>query len=131
MIAIDTSSFVAYLSGAEGPDVEATALALEHQQAALPVVVLSELVSDPKLPRAARDEFARIPLLDVTEGYWLRAGLLRARMIAGGHKARLADTLIAQACIDHGVPLVTRDTDFLHFVRSGGLRLFSLRATRP
>ena len=49
MIAVDTSSFVAYLSGAEGLDVEATGWALEHRQAAVPPVVLSELLSDPKL----------------------------------------------------------------------------------
>jgi len=35
----------------------------------------------------------------------------------------LADTLIAQSCIDHDVRLVTRDDDFRHFVRLGGLRL--------
>jgi predicted nucleic acid-binding protein len=34
----------------------------------------------------------------------------------------LADTLIAQACLDHEVPLVTRDPDFRHF-RTAGLRL--------
>jgi predicted nucleic acid-binding protein len=39
------------------------------------------------------------------------------------HRARLADTLIAQSCIDHGVRLVTRDADFRHFARIGGLRL--------
>jgi predicted nucleic acid-binding protein len=31
--------------------------------------------------------------------------------------------LIAQTCIDHGVRLVTRDDDFLHFSRLGQLRL--------
>jgi predicted nucleic acid-binding protein len=30
--------------------------------------------------------------------------------------------VIAQTCIDHGVPLVTRDDDFRHFVPEG-LRL--------
>ena len=55
-------------------------------------------------------------------GYWERAGRLRALAIGGGHKAKLADTLIAQACLDHDVPLVTRDSDFRHF-RAAGLRV--------
>lgn len=123
MIAIDTRSFIAYLSGAHGPDVEATGLALEHRQAALPPVVLSELLSDPKLPRAVRALFIELPLLEVSEGYWERAGPLRARVIAAAHKAPLADALIVQSCLDHDVGLVTRDKDFRHFVRSAGLQL--------
>jgi predicted nucleic acid-binding protein len=125
MIAIDTSSLIAYLSGATGSDVEATAAALEHRHAALPPVVLSELLSDPKLAPSVKDLFTQLPLLDVTEGYWVRAGWLRAKVIAGGRRAPLADTLIAQSCLDHDVPLVTRDTDFRHFVRAGGLRLIA------
>jgi predicted nucleic acid-binding protein len=128
VIAIDTSSLAAYLSGAGGNDVEATELALQYRQAVLPPVALSELLSDPALPREPRALLLALPLLELTEGYWERAGFLRARTIAGGHKAKLADTLIAQACIDHGVPLVTRDRDFRHFVRTGGLQLLSSRA---
>jgi predicted nucleic acid-binding protein len=30
---------------------------------------------------------------------------------------------MAQACLDHGVRLVTRDDDVRHFARLGGLRL--------
>lgn len=123
MIALDTSSLIAYLSGAEGPDVDAAEQALEHRQAALPPVVLSELLSDPTITRAVRDLFTRLPLLNVVDGYWRRAGLLRAATIARGRKARLADVLIAQSCLDHQVPLVTRDADFRHLARAGGLRL--------
>jgi predicted nucleic acid-binding protein len=36
---------------------------------------------------------------------------------------RLADTLIAQSCIDHHVPLITRDVDFRHFAKLGMLVL--------
>ncbi|HEV8308109.1 MAG TPA: PIN domain-containing protein [Methylomirabilota bacterium] len=130
MIAVDTSSFVAYLSGAEGPDVDATGWALEHSQAAVPPVVLTELLSDPGLAPDVKDLFVRLPLLDVTLGYWERAGLLRAKVLARGRRARLADTLIAQSCLDHDVELVTRDADFRPFVRAGGLRLFSARGVR-
>ena len=107
MIAVDTSSFVAYLSGVEGLDVEATGWALEHRQAAVPPVVLSELLSDPKLAPDVKELFVSLPLLDVTHGYWERAGLLRAKVLAQGRRARLADTLITQSCLDHGVGTIT------------------------
>ena len=123
MIAVDTSSLIAYLSGADGPDVDAIGFALEHRQAALPPVVLSELLSDPAIARDVRELFLQVPLLEVVDGYWERAGLLRAKTIAAGRKARLADVLIAQSCLDHGVSFVTRDTDFRHLARASGLRL--------
>ena len=126
MIAIDTSSFIAYLSGSAGPDVEATELALEHRQAVLPPVVLSELLSDPRLRRDARRLFMGLPMLDLLEGFWERAGLLRAKLLARGRNVALADTLIAQACLDHDTELVARDSDFQPFVHAAGLRLFAV-----
>lgn len=38
-------------------------------------------------------------------------------------KPKLADTLIAQCCIDADTPLIARDGDFRHFERWCGLRL--------
>jgi predicted nucleic acid-binding protein len=38
-------------------------------------------------------------------------------------KAKLAVTLIAQLCIDHEMPLITRDRDFSHFQNFCGLKL--------
>ena len=119
MIALDTSSLVHYLAGSAGKDVEAVDAALAHSQACLPPVVLSEVLSDPKLPPRLEQALLQIPVLTLKAGYWERAGRLRAVAIRGGHKAKLADTLIAQACLDHEVPLVTRDTDFRHFEAAG------------
>ena len=93
MIALDTSSVVAYLDGSTGKDVLAVDLALEHQQAVLPPVVLCELLSAPRLASGARTLFEQLPLLDILNGYWARAGLLRARILAKGHRARIADAL--------------------------------------
>ena len=56
MIALDTSSLVAYLDGSTGKDVLAVDLALEQHQAVLPPVVLCELLSAPRLPRRARTQ---------------------------------------------------------------------------
>jgi predicted nucleic acid-binding protein len=96
--------------------------ALAHSQACLPPVVLSEVLSDPELPPRLEHALLQIPVLALKAGYWERAGRLRAVAIRGGHKAKLADTLIAQICLDHEVPLVTRDSDFRRF-EAAGLRV--------
>jgi predicted nucleic acid-binding protein len=122
VIAVDTSSMVAFLEGEAGDDVEVIQSALDHHQLALPAVVLSELLSDPALPRNVRDLLASLPILEVEPGFWSRAGLLRASVLKR-HKARVADALIAQNCLDQATPLVTRDRDFRHFARSAQLQL--------
>jgi predicted nucleic acid-binding protein len=123
VIAVDTSSWSAYLEGNRGDDVEALERALEHGNVVLPPVVLSELLSSSQLTEEAKKLFIDLPLLDLGSGYWERAGRLRSTILVKGLRARLADTLIAQSCIDHRVPLVTRDDDFRHFSRLGGLRV--------
>lgn len=123
MIALDTSSLVAYLSNETGRDVDAVEIALAERQACLPPAVLAELLSDPKLRAETGALFRQLPQLLITDGYWERVGALRADVIAQGRKARLADALITQSCLDHRVPLITRDTDFRNFSRVRDLQL--------
>jgi predicted nucleic acid-binding protein len=123
VIAVDTSSWIAFLSGARGSDVRLVEQALSERHACLPPVALTELLSDPRLPDRVAGLLTGLPLLAVSDGYWQRAGALRARLVAARRKAPLADTLIAQSCLDHGVRLVTRDADFRHFVALGGLEI--------
>jgi predicted nucleic acid-binding protein len=123
MIAIDSSSLIAYLAGEEGEDIDAVEMALGSKQAMLPPVVLCELLSDPELPVQASRTLKGFPMLPVIDGFWERVGLLRAKVIRRGLKARLADTLIAQSCLDHELPLITRDQDFRHFARAANLKL--------
>jgi predicted nucleic acid-binding protein len=124
MLALDTSSVIAYLAGDSGGDVEAVESALRFKQAVLPPIVLCELLSDPELPESVARTISDFPVLEIKEGFWERAGLLRAKVIAQGRKARLADALIAQVCLDHDLPLVTRDTDFHNFASQSALKLF-------
>jgi hypothetical protein len=123
MIAIDSSSLISYLSGDAGADVEAVDVALSSRQAVLPPVVRCEILSDPALPASASAAVQQLPLLPISEGFWDRAGMLRAKLLAEGRKARLADALIAQACLDHDIPLITRDRDFLHIAKVSKLKL--------
>ncbi len=125
MIAIDSSSWIAFFSDRElpGDDTALVESALADHQACLPPVVLTELLSDPKLAHTLASLLTQLPILEPQPGFWERAGRLRAKLIARKHRARLADTLVAQSCLDSQVRLVTRDGDFRHFARIGGLRL--------
>ena len=119
MIAIDTSSLRRFLDGRSGDDVRAVRDAIERGVAVLPPPVLCEALSDPALPPAMAEDIAALPALELLDGFWQRAGLLRSHVMRRGHKAKLADSLIAQSCIDHEVPLITHDRDFRHFARWG------------
>ena len=123
MIAADTSSLVAYLSGGEGPDVEAVDRALVSQILFLPPVVLSEVLSDIKLSPVVRAHLNALPLLPIHHGYWQRVGVTRAKILSLKLKARVGDALIAQSCIDHNLALITRDADFRHFAKHAKLLL--------
>jgi predicted nucleic acid-binding protein len=123
MIAADTSTWVAYLEGATENDAELLRQTLRDKQAVMAPVVLSELLSDPKLPSQVAASLADLPLIQTTAGYWQRAGLLRAKLLSRGRRARLGDALVAQSCIDEGVPLLTRDRDFRAFAQAAGLDL--------
>jgi hypothetical protein len=127
VIAADSSSFIAHLSGARGEDVEILDQALSDHLVVLPPAVLVELLSDPQLPSSVSDLLKALPLLEVTDGYWERAGALRAKALGKGRKARLADTLITQSCLDADVPLIARDRDFRIFAAFAGLKLLPPR----
>ncbi len=123
MVAVDTSSLIAFLRGEEGEDVDALDRAFDMKQAVLPPVVLTEILCDPKLDRRVHRLMADLPVLETDPGFWKRAAATRARVLAKRLRARLADTLVAQSCIDHRTPLITRDRDFGHFARHAGLEL--------
>jgi predicted nucleic acid-binding protein len=124
VIALDTSSLIAFFHGANGIDVEGVDAAFELKCAVLSPVVVSELLSDHKLSTEVIKLIQRIPTLTILPGFWERAGLMRSRILRRGLKARLADTLIAQTCIDHQVELITRDSDYKHFAKYEKLELW-------
>jgi predicted nucleic acid-binding protein len=123
MIVADTSTWVAYLEGAADNDAQLLRRALIDKQAVMAPAVLTELVSDPKLPPEVAASLVDLPLIQISAGYWQRAGQLRAKVLALGRRARLGDALIAQCCIDEDVPLLTRDRDSRAFARAAGLDL--------
>jgi predicted nucleic acid-binding protein len=123
MIAVDTSTWIAFFEGDAGEDVELLDRALQDRQVLMARVALTEVLSDPKLSSEVARTLSDLPLMEIGPGYWQRAGELRAMVLAKRRKARLGDALIAQSCIDRGVPLLTRDRDFRAFAEAAGLDL--------
>src|SRR6266700_6676980 len=123
MIAVDTSTWIAFLQGDGGQDAQLLDRALEDRQVLMAPVVLTEVLSDPKLLSDVAQTLSQLPLIEIRSGYWQRAGALRSQVLAKRRKARLGDALIAQSCIDRGIPLLTRDRDFYAFAQAAGLDL--------
>lgn len=125
MICADTSSVVALLQGDRGRDVEVVRNALADGILVLAPASVAELLSDPGITPPIEESVLDIPQLETTPGYWERAGRLRARLMRYRLRPKLADSLIAQSCLDHDVVLVTRDRDFSVFQKHAGLRLIT------
>jgi len=123
VICADTSSMVAYFQGEREQDVEFVDRALADHMLALAPVSITELLSNPNLTPKMEGFIFRIPQLEIKRGYWERVGNLRAKMFRHSFRHKLADSLIAQTCLDHAAPLITRDRDFLAFQKVAGLRI--------
>ena len=121
MIAADTSTWVAFLQGEPGEDVQLLDEALEERRVLMVPVVLTELLSDPNLHSGVAHSLSDVPTVEMEPGFWKRAGLLRAKVLSKRRKARLGDALIALTCLDGGFSLITRDRDFQSFVEVAGL----------
>lgn len=96
MIAADTSTWIAFLEGSPGVDVQLLDQSLQDRQVLMIPVVLTELLSDDTLPSSVAKTLSEIPLVEIQPGYWERAGFLRSRVLAKRRAARLGDALIAQ-----------------------------------
>ena len=123
MIAADMSTGIAFLEGEKAVDTELLDQALRDRQLLMVPVVLTELLSDPKLSVEVAKTLCDVPTIQIGKDYWQRAGALRAKVLAKRRRARLGDALIAQSCIDGGISLLTRDQDFRAFSEAAGLKL--------
>lgn len=123
MIAADTSTWVAFMDGSSGDDVLLLKKALQDRQLGMLPVVLTELLSDPKLPSQVAASLVGLPPIEIEPGFWQRAGALCSKVLSKGRRARLGDCLIAQLCLDAGISLITRDRDFRSFSDVSGLQV--------
>ena len=125
MIAVDSSSFIAYWEGRVGNDIERIAAASAAKILVFPAVVITELCS--KRQGASHDLLSVIEdigPMPVDDRLWQRAGLLRASILRRGLKCGTPDALIAQQCLDAKISIISRDADFRHFAEAAGLEVF-------
>ena len=90
MIAVDTSSMVAFLKGDGGSDVNAVEEGLRLKQVVIPPVVLSELLSAKNMSKILSERLQSIQMLEITEGYWVRVGSLRQHILRNGCSAKIS-----------------------------------------
>jgi predicted nucleic acid-binding protein len=123
MIAVDSSTLIAYVTGDIASDTDTLhAALLQGGKVALCPLVITEMTSV-LLDESARELLGKLHRLEFTAGFWECAGALRYKLIREKLKARVADAVIAQSAIDHGIPLLTRDRDFRHYATLCGLEL--------
>lgn len=124
MIAVDSSVAIDYINGVTSKHTDALYKALLSESVWMPPVVVTELYGIKSAPNEHWRMFVyNIPLLETDDGYWQRAGKIRQAILQKKRKAKLGDALIAQSCIDHDVPLLTRDPDFAHYAEHCALTL--------
>jgi hypothetical protein len=70
MIAADTSTWIAFLGGGSGDDVNLLDQALIDAQVLMVPAVLTELLSDPKLPSDTAARLGQVPMVGIEAGYW-------------------------------------------------------------
>jgi predicted nucleic acid-binding protein len=122
MIAADTNVVIGWLENRDDPVIDRFGWLLRQRLIVLPPVVVTELWSAPSAQPGMGGLLAGLTVLPIVDGYWERAGLLRARLFAQGRRARLGDALIAQSCLDADAALLTRDEDFAAFEPLAGLK---------
>lgn len=125
MIAADTSAVLHFLHGYDSPARYAVRAALIDNALALPPVVVTELLSGPDREQRLDEVLEIASRLPVADGFWERAGDNRRSILVLGLRARLADALVAQSCLDADVTLIAADGDFRHFATHCGLKLVS------
>lgn len=123
MIAADSSTFIDMFRGRETAETRLLADVLRRKTFRLAPPVEAELLSFPGDQGDLMPLLARLKRLPITDGFWERVGSNRRLLLGRGVKAKLADALIAQCCIDSDAELIATDTDFRHFATWCGLKL--------
>lgn len=112
---VDTSLFIGYERG-EALAVEKIAELLDAGELVVSAVTRYELTCSPSLRSPwrefYRDLFDAVPVLPVTSVSAALGAEAAARAARGG-TVKAPDALIAGVALEHGLPVVTADADFL------------------
>jgi hypothetical protein len=123
LIVADSSVLIPWAEGNRSPLTELVDVHLVRGTLRVAPVTITELASPRVLEPGILAIADALTVLPIEPGFWKRAGLMRGRCLAAGRRARLADALIAQACLDARLPLLTADRDFDVFRDVAGLEL--------
>ena len=122
-LVVDTSSWIAWLSGGGSPLVEP---ALEEGRVHVPMVVAAELLSG-RLDRSERadleDLLSDLPALGSGLEHWFRVGKLRSDLWRKGLSVSTPDAHVAQCALDAEADLLTEDRVFERIAKVVPLRL--------
>ena len=129
VVSADTSILSDYFEGKDSIAIAFLEQKITNRQFVLIWPTIMELFSNPApLKDAIKDFITSLPCIDFDEETWMRAAKNRAFLRAKKLKAHFAYALIAQSCIDAGIPLLTRDADVKHFEVHCGLKLVQVAA---
>lgn len=126
MVFVDSSVWIAYFNGIDNPHTHALDLALDHSRIVVGDVVLTEVLQGFRADADFRKARAMMLHLDVRSVLSPERALQAAQHYRflrnkGITVRKTMDTLIATFCIEHDMPLLHDDRDFLPFERHLGL----------
>ena len=119
MIVADTNVWIGFFNQTLAQNTLLFREAIQNQAVAMPTPILHELLCFPELNDLDRIYFSRFQTFNPSEQTWLRAGEMRRKILHKKLKCRAIDALIAQTCIENGLPLLTLDNDFKKFSNFG------------
>ncbi len=119
----DTSIWIEHFLGKPGDDLELFRIALNEGRVVMAPVVLSELLSSTEMTSDIEKVLSEMPFASPTSIFWRGAGKLRGQLAKHGMNASLADCLVMQSCLEHDLPLLTRDKGIKKFSNKAKLRL--------
>lgn len=120
---VDTSVWIDYFRGDEGADLARFRLALNEGRVVMAPVVLTELLSSTEITADVEKKLDELSFAEPSPSFWKEGGKLRRRLARLGFTASLADCLVAQSCLERGLPLLTRDKSIQKFAPRLGLAL--------
>ncbi len=127
MVLVDSSVWIAYFNGAPTPETERLDALLGLEPVGLGDLILAEVLQGFRLDkdyRTARKLLTSLTIYDLLgRDLAIRAAdnyrMLRKQGIT---VRKTTDVIIASFCIQHGLPLLHADKDFLPFVEHLNLR---------
>lgn len=127
MILVDSSVWISYFNGGADPSAVRLHEALQHDEPICIVdLVLTEVLQGFRRDRdfeLARRTLAGIDRLALSYATYVNAARLYRRLRMRGITPKTVDCVLAQACLEFGTTLLTRDADFVDIARYSRLKL--------